>query len=181
MGECGRRGGYYQLSPAIDQKTKDQLYKLASINLCPNVDGQIMIDLMVNPPVQGDASYEQYTQEKNDILQSLKRRAEKVVDTLNGLQGVSCQKAEGAMYAFPTLTIPPKAVEEAKKRQIAPDMLYSLELLESAGLCVVPGSGFGQKDGSYHFRTTFLPSEEQLDSVMERINIFHEKFMKKYA
>ncbi len=35
---------------------------------------------------------------------------------------------------------------------IQPDMLYCLRLLEETGICVVPGSGFGQKDGTYHFR-----------------------------
>jgi alanine transaminase len=181
LGECGRRGGYFQLSPAVDNGTRDQLYKLASVNLCPNVDGQIMIDLMVNPPQQGDASYELYISERGAILHSLKRRAEKLVNMLNSLEGVTCQKAEGAMYAFPSITVPPLAVLEAKKRNIAPDMLYAFELLESAGVCVVAGSGFGQKDGSYHFRTTFLPSEEKLDAVVERVKLFHTAFTLKYS
>lgn len=33
-----------------------------------------------------------------------------------------------------------------------PDMLYCLRLLEETGICVVPGSGFGQRKGTYHFR-----------------------------
>lgn len=33
-----------------------------------------------------------------------------------------------------------------------PDMFYCMKLLEETGICLVPGSGFGQKDGSYHFR-----------------------------
>lgn len=33
-----------------------------------------------------------------------------------------------------------------------PDMLYCLRLLEETGICVVPGSGFGQREGTYHFR-----------------------------
>jgi alanine transaminase len=35
-------------------------------------------------------------------------------------------------------------------------------LLEETGICCVPGSGFLQKPGTYHFRTTFLPPEEKL-------------------
>jgi len=31
----------------------DQLVKLKSINLCSNSIGQIMVDLMVNPPTEG--------------------------------------------------------------------------------------------------------------------------------
>jgi len=30
--------------------------------------------------------------------------------------------------------------------------MYCCQLLEETGICVVPGSGFGQKDGTYHFR-----------------------------
>lgn len=34
-------------------------------------------------------------------------------------------------------------------------MFYCMKLLEETGLCVVPGSGFGQKEGTYHFRYSF--------------------------
>jgi len=32
------------------------------------------------------------------------------------------------------------------------DMYYCLEFLRQKGVCVVPGSGFGQKPGTWHFR-----------------------------
>jgi len=181
LGECGRRGGYFQFSKAIDADVQDEMYKTASVNLCPNVDGQVMVDLMVNPPKEGEESYAQYVQERDAILSSLKRRAITLVKKLNSLSGVSCQQAEGAMYAFPQITIPEKAVKEAQALGIAPDMLYVLQLLEQTGVCVVPGSGFGQKDGTYHFRTTFLPPEEQMEAVCERMEKFHNNFMTKYA
>jgi len=85
------------------------------------------------------------------------------------------------MYAFPRITIPPRAVEEAKKREMAPDMFYCSELLENTGVCVVPGSGFGQRDGTYHFRTTILPQEEVLQNVLQSIKSFHESFMQKWS
>ena len=45
-GECGKRGGYFELQ-GIDEAVKEQIYKIASINLCPNVPGQIIMGLMV--------------------------------------------------------------------------------------------------------------------------------------
>lgn len=39
---------------------------------------------------------------------------------------------------------------------MAPDMFYCMKLLEETGICVVPGSGFGQREGTYHFRYHFL-------------------------
>jgi alanine transaminase len=52
--------------------------------------------------------------------------------------------------------------------------------LEETGIVVVPGSGFGQADGTWHFRTTFLPGEDKIDAVVERLSAFHENFMKKW-
>jgi alanine transaminase len=180
LGECGRRGGYMHLSPAIDQVVIDELYKICSILLCSNVDGQIMVDLMVDPPKRGDPSYEQFDQERETILASLKRRAQKLVKVFNQLEGMSCQESEGAMYAYPKITIPQRAIMEAQKRNLAPDAFYCTELLENAGVTLVPGSGFKQKDGTFHFRTTFLLPEDKIDSVVDRIRKFHENFMIRY-
>lgn len=94
IGECGRRGGYFECTN-IDNAVLDQLYKMASINLCPNVHGQIMVDLMTNPPVKGDESYPQYKAEYDAIYESLGRRAIKLADSFNKLEGVTCNSAEG--------------------------------------------------------------------------------------
>eukprot|EP01102_Stenamoeba_stenopodia_P004541 TRINITY_DN1483_c0_g1_i1.p1 TRINITY_DN1483_c0_g1~~TRINITY_DN1483_c0_g1_i1.p1 ORF type:complete len:538 (+),score=125.19 TRINITY_DN1483_c0_g1_i1:111-1724(+) len=179
IGECGQRGGYLELTN-IHKEVHDQLYKLASISLCPNAVGQIIMSLVVNPPRPGQPSYELYKTETTAILESLKRRAVKLIDALNTLEGVSCNPAEGAMYAFAKITIPQKAVDHAKLLKVQPDFLYASELLGETGICIIPGSGFGQRDGTYHFRTTFLPHESKIDSVIELIKKFHKGFMARY-
>ncbi len=35
-------------------------------------------------------------------------------------------------------------------------------MLLNTGIVVVPGSGFGQEDGTFHFRTTILPKEDDI-------------------
>lgn len=78
------------------------------------------------------------------------------------------------MYLYPTITLPPRAAAQAEKEHRAPDEFYCFRLLDATGVCLVPGSGFGQKEGEYHFRTTFLaPGTEWI----ERIRRFHEGFM----
>lgn len=85
--------------------------------------------------------------------------------------------SQGAMYLFPTITLPPKAVEAAAAEGRAADEFYSMRLLDATGVCVVPGSGFGQKENTLHFRTTFLaPGTDWV----ERIVRFHSEFMAKY-
>jgi alanine transaminase len=180
LGECGIRGGYFELHN-IDKDVQAQIYKLASVTLCSNTVGQISIGLMVNPPRPGDESYSSYVAQRDGILSSLKRRAQKLVIGLNALQGVSCQQSEGAMYLFPSITLPAGAEDEAAKANMMPDTFYCIELLESTGIVTVPGSGFKQKDGTYHFRTTFLPAEEDMDEVIKRLTKFHGEFMAKYS
>jgi alanine transaminase len=180
LGECGQRGGFMELHN-FDPAVKAQIIKLQSISLCSNTSGQLMTGLMCNPPAATSPSHQLYEQEREQILASLKRRAVKVAATLNQLEGVTCNPVEGALYAFPQIRLPAGAVEAAKRINKAADVLYCLELLEATGICVVPGSGFGQKEGTFHFRTTILPTEANMDKVLQRIKVFHKNFMQKYS
>jgi len=164
----------------VDPLVKDELYKLASVGLCPNLNGQITMGLVANPPKEGEESYPLFVQEKEAILASLKRRALKLVEGLNALEGVTCQTAQGAMYAFPKLTMPKKFTDLATAEGKAADAMYAMRLLEATGIVVVPGSGFGQVDGTWHFRTTFLPAEEDIDKVVASMTAFHQAFMDEF-
>ena len=57
------RGGYLYLHN-FNPLFIDQIIKLKSIHLCPNSLGQIMVDLMVNPPIEGvsDLTTSKYVQ-----------------------------------------------------------------------------------------------------------------------
>ena len=48
--------------------------------------------------------------------------------------------------------LPEKAIAKAKEAGQAPDVFYAFQLLENTGICIIPGSGFGQRPGTYHFR-----------------------------
>ena len=118
--------------------------------------------------------------EHHSFLDSLKRRASKLAKAFNELEGISCNDAEGAMYLFPTITLPPKAIEAAKKKGQAPDAFYTMELLNATGVCVVPGSGFHQQPGTFHFRTTILPPVDQIKSLLSKFERFHLEFLQKW-
>ena len=98
----------------------------------------------VRPPEPRGASHATYAAERSAILASLERRAVRIAETLNALPGISCNPAEGAMYLFPQLALPPRAVAAAAAAGTAADEFYCLRLLEATGLVVVPGSGFRQ-------------------------------------
>jgi glutamate--glyoxylate aminotransferase len=103
-----------------------------------------------------------------------------MTDAFNSLDGVTCNFTEGAMYAFPRLHLPPKALEAAKAAGKTPDTFYCLALLEETGIVTVPGSGFGQEEGTFHMRTTILPPEEKIAEFIAKFKNFHEKFMATY-
>mmetsp|Transcript_27519 Transcript_27519/g.53681 ORF Transcript_27519/g.53681 Transcript_27519/m.53681 type:complete len:511 (-) Transcript_27519:89-1621(-) len=180
VGECGRRGGYLELEN-IDPGVADQVLKLFSIGLCSNISGQVMVGAMVNPPKPGDESYELFKSEFDALYDSLKRRSQKLSKALNAMPNVSCTSIDGALYAFPSVHLPPKAVAAAEAKKMVPDAFFCMELLDATGICVVPGSGFKQKEGTFHFRTTFLPPEAEFDGVIERMSAFTKEFMAKYA
>jgi len=180
IGECGRRGGYMELVN-IDPAVKAQLYKLASSGLCSNVPGQIFTSLMVRGPKEGGESFESHAQEEEAIYESLKRKAKLLVDGLNAIPGIACESADGAMYAFPRIEIPQRAIDAARASGTTPDNMYALSLLEATGLCVVPASGFGQAEGRFGFRTTFLPSEEELEVAVTKFADHHAAFCATWA
>ncbi|KAF1809736.1 PLP-dependent transferase [Eremomyces bilateralis CBS 781.70] len=177
VGECGHRGGYLELV-GFDPLVVEQIYKFISIQLCPPVLGQCFVEMMVNPPVEGDPSYELYRQEYDHIFLGLKQRANALFDAFKLMEGVECQDPAGAMYLFPTINLPPKAIEQAKKEGRSPDEMYCSRLLDATGVCVVPGSGFGQKEGTLHFRTTFLAAGTEWTG---RIVEFHRAFMAEFS
>ncbi|XP_036375219.1 alanine aminotransferase 2-like isoform X2 [Megalops cyprinoides] len=180
MGECGFRGGYMEVIN-MHPEVKAQLTKLVSVRLCPPVPGQALMDLVVNPPQPGEPSYTTFLKERNATLSALAEKAKLTEQILNTVPGITCNPVQGAMYSFPQITIPERAVKEAKEKGQAPDMLYCMQLLEETGICVVPGSGFGQRDGTYHFRMTILPSTDKLKVLLEKVKEFHQKFTLQYS
>ena len=60
---------------------------------------------------EGEPSCKLYTEEKQSLLDSLKRRAIKLHKTLSSLQGVTCTEPEGALYAMPQIRLPKAAIE----------------------------------------------------------------------
>merc|ERR1711936_206495 len=165
----------------MDPGVMAMLQKSISAKLCPTVLGQACMDLVVNPPRPGEPSYESWLAEKDGTLTSLARRAELVATTLNSIEGFTCNVVQGAMYAFPQIHLPPKAIAAAQEAGQAADVFYAFNLLESTGICVIPGSGFGQRPGTYHFRTTILPQEAMIEDMLGRIKEFHLKFLKEFS
>ncbi len=85
-----------------------------------------------------------------------------------------------SLLCSPQVHLPPKAIAAAKAAGKAPDVFYCLRLLEATGISTVPGSGFGQAEGTFHLRTTILPREEVMEEFVNRFRKFHNEFMAEF-
>ncbi|UCD75298.1 MAG: aminotransferase class I/II-fold pyridoxal phosphate-dependent enzyme [Phycisphaerales bacterium] len=92
-----------------------------------------------------------------DMIERLQCRRDITVDRLNAIDGISCVKCAGAFYAFPKIELG------------IPDTEFVTRLIRETGVVVVPGSGFGQRPGTNHFRVVFLPPEETLVKAFNAI------------
>jgi aspartate/methionine/tyrosine aminotransferase len=90
------------------------------------------------------------------MVEQYQRRRDLLVDGLNELPGITCQKPQGAFYAFPNVRGTGRSSGE----------LASL-LLEH-GVAVLPGSAFGEH-GEGYLRMVFANSPENLSRALERM------------
>ena len=183
LGECGHRGGYVEFRN-MPEDVLSEMVKLQSISLCANTSGQISTYTMVAPPQPGEESYATYAAEKDAILRSLKRKAEMLGEGINRIEGMTVDVPEGAMYAFVKFELLPDTSSNSRgmtpEQRVAYDSRrdedFCMALLEQTGICVVPGSGFGQLPGTLHFRTTFLPPENEIEEFISKLARFYKSY-----
>jgi aspartate/methionine/tyrosine aminotransferase len=184
LGECGHRGGYVEFRNIPDD-VLGELVKLQSISLCAGTVGQLAVYVMVSPPLPGEESHALYVRERDAVLADLKAKADVLSRGINAIPGMSVESPQGALYAFVRFELPaepgmdPAAMDEERRREYeaARDSAYCMALLEETGICVVPGSGFGQEPGTLHFRMTFLPRAEDIEGLVGALKGFHERYV----
>jgi alanine transaminase len=162
----------------FDVKVQEQIQKLFTIMLPSNTLGQIALELALNPPKENEPSYPLFNKEKNAILKALKEKAQLMEKMFNQMENIQCNDVEGAMYAFPSIKFSEKAKKVSAGSGMTPEKFYVIRLLEETGVALVPGCGFGQIEGTHHFRITTLPSN--IDEVMKKIQLFNSNFHSQY-
>jgi aspartate aminotransferase len=91
------------------------------------------------------------------MVAEYQRRREVIVDGLNAIPGFTCQKPQGAFYAFPNI----------KNTGMRSGPLANL-ILEQAGVALLPGDSFGQY-GEGYLRLSYANSIENIQKGLEKI------------
>lgn len=106
-----------------------------------------------------------------DWVKIFQERRDLVVKLLNEAPGISCPMPEGAFYVYPSC----EALIGSKTpdgKIISTDDDFATYLLESHGVAVVPGSGFGLSPA---FRISYATSTEALRDACSRIKTACER------
>lgn len=98
-----------------------------------------------------------------DVITRLERRRKITMDKLATIEGINLVQPEGSFYAFPSI-------------DVADDKHFCTELLKETGVVLVPGTGFGQKPGSHHFRIVILPPDNILEGAFGLIEEFYKYY-----
>jgi aspartate/methionine/tyrosine aminotransferase len=91
------------------------------------------------------------------VVSEYQRRRDVIVAGLNAIEGVTCQRPQGAFYVFPNI----------KSFGISSSRMADF-LLEKAGVAVLPGSSFGQY-GEGYLRLVYSNSIENILQAIHQI------------
>lgn len=92
------------------------------------------------------------------VVAEYQKRRDAIVDGLNTIPGITCQRPQGAFYVFPNI----KAIGMSSS-----DLADFI--LEKAGVAVLPGSSFGAC-GEGYLRLTYSNSIENIKQALSQIN-----------
>ncbi len=124
------------------------------------------VDLLLTHSIGSTAHFTQIAgieavsgpQEMVDVMVAeYQRRRNVIVDGLNAIPGFSCQKPQGAFYAFPNI----------RKTGMNSNDLANL-ILEKAGVALLPGSAFGAYGDGY-LRLSYANSIDNIQLGLEKI------------
>jgi aspartate aminotransferase len=96
------------------------------------------------------------------MVKVFEHRRDLVVDGLNAMPGVHCERPQGAFYAFPNISGTGFDDHELADR-----------LLTEAGVAVLPGTAFGAA-GKGFIRLAYTQSEDELSRGLDSIRTFLE-------
>jgi len=93
----------------------------------------------------------------SEVVREYQQRRDVLVDGLNAIPGIKCQRPQGAFYVFPNISS--FGVSSSEMADL---------LLEKAGVAVLPGSAFG-KYGEGYLRLAYSNSLERINAAITQI------------
>lgn len=107
-------------------------------------------------------NWDRSMKEIEDMLQHFDRRRLKLLNGLNAIAGIECNRSEGAFYLFPRI-----------KNFGISSMDFASQLLETKKVAVVPGEGFGAEG---YMRLSYATADSVIEEGLARLSEFCNSF-----
>ena len=121
-----------------------------------------MVFIRIRKIVHVHEDFKFYKEKKRTGKRKYRKKRNLIVDGLNSIRGISCDKPKGSFYVFPNVKKIGKNSETVAN-----------ELLEKANVVTIPGSAFGPH-GEGYLRISYANSEENLREAVKRIKKYIE-------
>jgi aspartate aminotransferase len=149
-GMTGWRLGYGIMPEALAERV--ELLLTHAVGCTAHFTQYAGIEALTGPQTQVETEVTVY-QERRDVI----------VDGLNAIPGLRCQKPAGAFYVFPNIRAFGMASEELARL-----------LLEEGGVALLPGTAFGDY-GEGYLRLSYANSMENIKRGLERMRVVLER------
>ena len=158
---CGFRGGWLAISGDKSGITDyvEGLNTLSSMRLCSNV----MAQFACKAALEEDDNYLALREPGGRLFE----QGMKAWEALNAIDGISCEKPQGALYLFPKI--------DAERFNITSDEQFVLDFLLEKKVLLVHGTGFNWPEPN-HFRVVFLPDEKTILDAIKRLGEFLQTY-----
>ena len=133
-------------------------YGIMPVDLAQAMDRLLTNSVGCTATFTQHAGLEAITGRQDDVdgmVTEFERRRNEIVDGLNAIPNVTCQKPEGAFYVFPNIKAFGKTSEE-----------IASYLLDVAGVAVLPGTAFGSY-GEGYLRLSYANSLENIERALD--------------
>ncbi|XP_063183759.1 alanine aminotransferase 1-like [Chroicocephalus ridibundus] len=178
-GESGFRAGFLELVNVEEGVTLP--FQLAQSIPRPCVLGRILLDVLMDPPDEGDPIQQALEEHRQRLLRDLAHNARLVQEVLGRAPGIRCRPVQGGARAFPRIQLPPRAQRQARALGLEPDVFFCQKLREATGITVAPGSQFGQPEGTHHIVLSLLPPAAMLEQILLALTRFHAAFLRQFS
>jgi aspartate aminotransferase len=102
-----------------------------------------------------------------EMVAAFKQRHDYVVGRLSKMAGVACEPTDGTFYVFPAMS-----GLIAKLPNVQDDVQLVEQLIEEAGIAMVPGTAFGQPG---HVRISIATSQANLSESLDRLAAYIDR------
>lgn len=134
----------------IGQMTKLQEHVVACVS---TISQKAALEALTGPQHDLDA-----------MLESYRRRRQVLLECLDDIDGIRFNKPKGSFYVFANIKAFGKPSEE-----------FALDLLKTKGVCLIPGTAFGER-GEGYVRISYATSEANILEGMGRLKDYAAMF-----